>query len=86
MTWWWAQYNYTTKYIFPNLENQNTHEIAISDTEDINPLAKLTTIRNKNKRGLIVAHLNINSIRNKIEDLKPWLQKMLTSSQFLKQN
>ena len=69
------QYNYTTKYICPNLENQNTHEIAISDTEDINPLAKLSTIRNKNKRGLIVAHLNINSIRSKKEDLKTLITK-----------
>ena len=45
-------------------------KLLISILKKKNVPTKLSAIRHKNKRGLIVAHLNINSIRNKIEGLK----------------
>ena len=53
-----------------NVENENPSEIANSDIDELDPITRLSTIRVKNKRGLIMAHLNINSIRNKFGDLK----------------
>ena len=43
------------KYISSILGNQDSHEIANSDTEEINAPTKLLAIRHKNKRGLIVS-------------------------------
>ena len=53
-----------------NVENENPSNIANSDIDELDPITKLSTIRVKNRRGLIMAHLNMNSIRTKFGDLK----------------
>ena len=42
----------------------------LDTADDAGLQTKLSAIRLKNQKGLIVAHLNINSIRNKFDDLK----------------
>ena len=60
--------------------NKNVHEtldqqISEIESRELDTIDILKNIRIKNKKGLVIAYLNIDSIRNKIEPLKLMVSK-----------
>ena len=56
---------------------QDTSVISDNETNDFIPDKQLQEVRRKYKDGVIIAHLNINSIRNKIGEVQDLLYKQL---------
>ena len=56
-----------------NYSNVESREVTDGDTSvnEASGDSSLEIVRAKNQKGLIIAYLNINSIRNKFEFLKP---------------
>ena len=75
------------------VDNKSNSKMQKVDTEpylSTNSLSNqsdaLTEIRIKNPKQLIIAHLNINSLRNKFDQLKIWYRIKWTSKWLLRAN
>ena len=53
--------------------DEGTDDESVSERDDVNTALK--NIRLKNRNGLLIAYLNINSIRNKIDFLRPMVSE-----------
>ena len=58
-----------------NIVDESTDGESATETNDVS--IALRNLRLKNRHGLIIAYLNINSIRNKIDFLRPMISETI---------